>query len=79
MTAVNFSDPPVVEVALSVQFAPVGGLSSYRSGELYERWRSDYPRVSQQAEVPPLPAFDAEDGGVVLHGRRWPDLVAPVV
>lgn len=64
--AVNFTDPPVVEVALSVQFEPVEGLSSYRSGALYERWRADFPHVSQHAEVAPMPAFDTEDDAVFL-------------
>ena len=59
MASVNFRDPPVVEVALSVQFDAVPGLASYRSGELYGHWSGEYPVVSQQGELPPLPPLDA--------------------
>ncbi len=67
MASVNFRDPPVVEVALSVQFEAVPGLASYRSGELYGRWSGEYPVVSQQSELSPLPPLDAEEGDLFLQ------------
>lgn len=62
VSPVNFDDPPVVEVALSVQFAPIPGLSSYRSGTLYSKWASEYPNVTQQPELPPMPPLEGSEG-----------------
>lgn len=54
---VNFKLPPVIEVAMGVQFEAVAGLGSFRSGELFQVWRDLYPHVSEQAELPRWPDF----------------------
>lgn len=62
----EFEDPPVVEVALSVQFRILPALRGLTLAPLYEQWRSRYPRVEEQ---PPLPAIIEGDipGGPVFQ------------
>lgn len=55
--APEFAEPPVVEVALGVQFHPLPALRGITLAPLRERWRTEYPRVEEQ---PPLaPAIEA--------------------
>ncbi len=73
---VNFSNPPVAEVLLGVAFDPVDGLSSYLSGALFDRWRADYPTVTQQPELPPPVNLDSGPGAFLRLGppvatRLW--------
>ncbi len=49
----EFNAPPVVEVALGVQFGILPALRGLALAPLRERWRSQYPRIEEQ---PPLPA-----------------------
>lgn len=48
-----FEAPPVVEVALGIQFRPIFGLRPLELGALRERWRVDYPLVQEQPPLPP--------------------------
>ena len=50
----DFADPPVVEVALGVQFQPPVELSPLDLGPLRERWRDRFPRLEQQPPLPPV-------------------------
>lgn len=73
---VNFRNPPVAEVAIGFAFDRVEGLSSYLSGALLERWRSEYPNVSQQPELPPPVNLDSGPGAFFRLGppvatRLW--------
>jgi uncharacterized protein (TIGR04255 family) len=47
----SFKNPPVVEVAMAVQFEPLTGLATVHYGEYRRRIRADYPRLE---EKPPL-------------------------
>jgi uncharacterized protein (TIGR04255 family) len=47
----DFMAPPLVEVILSIQFAALGNLKSAHIGLLWERLRSDYPDVTEQAPL----------------------------
>lgn len=49
----EFDAPPVVEVALGVQFQPIFGLRPIELATLREQWRGEYPLVQEQ---PPLPS-----------------------
>ncbi len=61
MTAVpNFTEPPVVEMALGAQFRPLFTLRGITLGPLRERWRDAYPHVEEQPPLPP-----AIEGGLV--------------
>src|SRR5712692_5340767 len=50
----TFDAPPVAEVALSVQFEPLGSLRSVQLGLLWERFRDGYPRVEEHAPLEPV-------------------------
>jgi hypothetical protein len=47
----TFERPPVTEVALSLQFEELSGLTSIHFGPLWDIFRERYPRIEQQ---PPL-------------------------
>jgi uncharacterized protein (TIGR04255 family) len=48
-----FEAPPLVEVALGVQFAPVPALRPIELGPLRDQWRPDYPIVQEVTPLPP--------------------------
>jgi uncharacterized protein (TIGR04255 family) len=47
----DFTAPPLNEVILSIQFATLDNLKSAHIGILWERFRSDYPTVTEQAPI----------------------------
>jgi uncharacterized protein (TIGR04255 family) len=47
----NFTNPPLTEVVLSIQFASLTGLKSAHIGLFWERIRSEYPSVTEQAPI----------------------------
>jgi uncharacterized protein (TIGR04255 family) len=49
----DFADPPVVEMALGIQFRPLFGLRGIALGPLRERWRDKYPRLEEQPPLAP--------------------------
>jgi len=51
--APEFAEPPVVEMAMGVQFHPLPALRGISLASLRERWRTEYPRVEEQAPLPP--------------------------
>jgi len=62
----EYSRPPIVEVAASIEFANIRDLNAVRLGMLWSRFRGEYPRTEQH---PPLPSsaesFDPSKGGRV--------------
>jgi uncharacterized protein (TIGR04255 family) len=52
----NFERPPINEVALSFQFAPLPKFRSAYVGLLWQRLRSEYPKASEQPAL--LPSFE---------------------
>lgn len=50
-----FDNPPVAEVTLSVQFAPLFDLTAVHIGKLWETWAEDYPNTEEHDELAPLP------------------------
>lgn len=76
----SFADPPVSEVAASVQFDPLAKLTVPMVGLLWQRFRSDYPTVEHQPPLPPaverlgvrqpIPMFRIEPVGIVPP-RLW--------
>ena len=52
----DFRSPPLDEVVLGVQFAPVPGYLSIHAGEVWDLFRGEFPLVQEQ---PPIaPAFE---------------------
>ena len=47
----DFTNPPLNEVVLSIQFASLTGLKSAHIGLFWERIRSEYPNVTEQATI----------------------------
>jgi uncharacterized protein (TIGR04255 family) len=55
----EYERPPVVEVALGVQFQPIVKFRAPHVGLLWEEWRDDYPILD---EVPPLDPTVEQEG-----------------
>lgn len=72
----EFGNPPVVEVALGIQFRSIYGLRPIELAPLRDRWRPKYPLVQEQ---PPQPPFIEAVGlapvqfslGPTLQSRLW--------
>ena len=47
----EYRKPPVVETALAVEFKPITGWNAVRYGDVWQRFKSEYPK----AEVQPAP------------------------
>lgn len=60
----DFARPPVTEVVLSIQFAPLLAFKSVHVGLLWERFRKEYPKVSEQAQL--APAFETFGGAAAV-------------
>jgi uncharacterized protein (TIGR04255 family) len=61
----EYSDPPVIEVALSVQFDAIMGFGIPQIGLLWQRFRNNFPNTEEQ---PPIP-HATEEFGVRLGPR----------
>ena len=48
----DFRRPPLVEVALSLQFEPLPGLTTAHIGLLWQKFRKDLPLVEEHAPLP---------------------------
>jgi uncharacterized protein (TIGR04255 family) len=46
MSELNFKSPPIVEVALSIQFRTLSKFHAALLGEVWREFRSDYPHIS---------------------------------
>jgi uncharacterized protein (TIGR04255 family) len=72
----DFRRPPVVEVALSVQFEPIAALRNLQMGLIWEIFRTDFPGTE---EHPPLaPAFEEFGIPSPLQPRIRVERVPPV-
>lgn len=49
----SFSDPPVVEVLLGVQFERLQGFQSIHTGPLWDTFRADFPLVQEHPQLAP--------------------------
>lgn len=50
----DFTDPPIVEVALSVQFEQLAALRSAQIGLLWQRFRDRFPKIEEHAPLKPF-------------------------
>jgi uncharacterized protein (TIGR04255 family) len=49
----DFGNPPLNEVVLGVQFAPIKGYSQIYAGEIWRMFRDKFPLIEEQAPLPP--------------------------
>lgn len=49
----DFENPPINEVVLGVQFAPVQGYQQIHAGKVWELFKSDFPQVQEHPALPP--------------------------
>lgn len=66
----EFGDPPVTEVAIGIQFAPIQGLTLAHLGLLWNRFRDRYPRTEEHQPLSRWP-INSE----LLDGRASLQLV----
>lgn len=71
----EFNEPPVVEMAIGVQFVPLQGLQGLPLAPLRERWRPDYPKILEQPALPP----SIEDGPPMLPALQVRLIPSPPV
>lgn len=71
--APRFSNPPVAEVALAVQFDPIPGLLAVDLGAVRENFAATYPKVRQQPPLPPM-APGLGQPGIRLQLLNAPEL-----
>lgn len=78
-TLPDFEDPPVVEVALSVQFEKLTGLRSQHIGLLWLEYKhDDYPEIEEQQPIGPVnetfPSFGQPTPKFRLEFQESPSL-----
>ncbi len=65
----DFRSPPLNEVVVGIQFAPVQGFQLIRAGEVWALFRNDYPRVEELAPLQPMfETFGLPQGGQLGFG-----------
>ncbi len=62
-TSPSFADPPLLEVALAVEFAPLAEFGATVMSDLARRWSGRYPRVQEHPPLPPNMAIDFPASG----------------
>jgi uncharacterized protein (TIGR04255 family) len=74
----NFSAPPIDEVAIGIQFAPLNGWTEPYFGLFWSKVRDQYPRVETQPRVEgPIENFNQAPGPITqmqflpASGRSW--------
>lgn len=66
----TFAHPPLVEVALGIEFVPLAEFGAIHMARLSERWREQFPHVQEHAPLPPNPPIGLTDqfnGGLVVN------------
>lgn len=80
VTQPNFTNPPVDEVVLGVQFETPSAYTSVHAGRVWDLFRREFPRVTEVARLEPqfevfggnpTPSFQFSFGGGPLRSRLW--------
>ena len=58
----SFASPPVVEVAVAVEFLQLPSLGAVELVRLHELWRDQFPKLREQPALPPSPPVGAAQG-----------------
>lgn len=77
----DFTDPPLDEVVLGVQFEPVPGFSSVHTKDVWDLFRDEFPQVQEQPLLQPQfetfgganlqPSFQFQVGAGPVGSRLW--------
>ncbi len=76
----NFSNPPLNEVVIGVQFSPAQAYSQIHAGEVWSLFKEEFPLVEEQAPLAPAfetfgipspPVFNFELMTGSQHDRFW--------
>lgn len=77
----DYLDPPLDEVVLGVQFAPILGYCSVDNAAIWELYKKDYPKVAEHPMLEtkyetfgganPRPAFQFQIGAPPIGSRLW--------
>lgn len=75
----DFDNPPLNEVVIGVQFAPIPGYQQIRAGEVWSLYRPDYPLVEEHQPLQPAfetfgPSSPTISFGLIAaptHDRFW--------
>jgi len=69
----DYKKPPVVEVAIAVQFAPLRGFTAAHAGLYWHKIRAEFGQAEEQAPIPPMsePASpeEVEPASVFTFGK----------
>lgn len=74
VSGAKFAAPPVVEVAVAIEFVPMPSLGVVRLVGLAERWRDEFPNVEEQVAIPPQPdpTLFLDSTGLQIHQGLQP-------
>lgn len=66
----TFDRPPLVEVALGIEFVPLADFGAIQMARLAQSWREHFPIVQEHAPLPPNPPLglaDQANGGLIVN------------
>ena len=66
----TFDRPPLVEVALGIEFVPLADFGAIQMGRLADRWSEHFPNVQEHPPLPPNPPIglaDPANGGLIVN------------
>ena len=76
----EYKTPPLNEVAFGIQFSPAPHYSQIHAGEVFNLFKSDFPKVAEHGALPPMfetfglssqQAVQFGFGGAARHDRFW--------
>lgn len=76
----DFKSPPLNEIVLGVQFDQIPGYELINAGEVWSRYKAEYPQVVTQPPLAPVfetfgarpsPNFQVQIGDAIQHPRFW--------
>lgn len=65
-TLPKYAKPPVIEIAMALEFAPVERMDAVQLVRLQDRWAGQYPVLREVPGAPPTP-LDGAPGEVMMH------------
>ena len=74
----DFTDPPLDEVVLGVQFSPLPGYTSVGAGGVWDLYKDEFPNVQEQPQLTPqFETFGGISTQPFFHFQFAPPIAAP--